>query len=67
MAIMLSPREQEIMVLIAEGYSVKEVAAKLYLSIQTAYTYRDRIKKKLKLKNNVEIARYAIKKNFIQL
>lgn len=56
----LSPREFEIMRLIAAGDSVKEIADKLFLSIPTVYTYRTRIYEKMKMKSDNEIIQYCI-------
>jgi two-component system, NarL family, invasion response regulator UvrY len=56
----LSPREFEIMRLIASGITVKEIADKLFLSIPTVYTYRSRIYEKMKMKSDNEIIQYCI-------
>jgi DNA-binding NarL/FixJ family response regulator len=56
----LSGREQEIMVMLATGKKVKDIAADLNLSISTVFTYRVRIFEKLKIKSNVELTHYAI-------
>jgi len=56
----LSPREFEIMTLIASGKSVKDVAEQLFLSIPTIYTYRTRIFEKMNMKNDSEIVQYCI-------
>ena len=57
---LLSDREFQVLRLIASGKDVDEIADELFISVKTVRTYRDRILEKLKLKNNVEIARYAI-------
>jgi len=56
----LSNREQEIMIMLASGKKVKDIAKDLQLSISTVFTYRVRIFEKLKLKSNVELTHYAI-------
>jgi len=56
----LSAREFEIMVHIAGGKTVGEIAAGLNLSVKTVSTYRTRILEKMNLKNNAEIMRYAM-------
>lgn len=57
---LLSSREQEIMVMLASGKKVKDIAKDLNLSISTVFTYRVRIFEKLKIKSNVELTHYAI-------
>ncbi|HLP06012.1 MAG TPA: response regulator transcription factor, partial [Paludibacter sp.] len=56
----LSNREQEIMLMLASGKKVKDIATELQLSISTVFTYRVRIFEKLNLKNNVELTHYVI-------
>lgn len=55
----LSPREQEVLRLIGQGLKTSEVAQALCLSPKTIETYREKLKKKLGLKNAAELARYA--------
>ena len=61
----LSNREQEIMVMLASGKKVKDIAADLQLSISTVFTYRVRIFEKLKIKNNVELTHYALNNKLV--
>jgi len=56
----LSEREFRVMVMIASGYSIKEISERLFLSIKTVSTYRTRILKKMNFKNNSELIRYSI-------
>jgi two-component system invasion response regulator UvrY len=56
----LSDREYEIFRMIAAGKSGNEIGRALHLSPKTVSTYRTRIFQKTKLKNNAELARYAI-------
>jgi DNA-binding CsgD family transcriptional regulator len=60
----LSEREAEVLKLIALGYSNKEIAAQMKLSIKTIETYKVRSIKKLGLKNRVEIVRYAARQGW---
>ncbi|MCK9374603.1 MAG: response regulator transcription factor [Syntrophobacterales bacterium] len=60
----LSPREIEIIKLIAEGKSSKEIAEILFLSFRTIQNHRTRIMKKLNLKKNTDLVRYAIRKGY---
>ncbi len=56
----LSAREKEIMLKLAKGQKVKDIASELELSVSTVFTYRMRIMEKLNMKSNVELARYSI-------
>ena len=61
----LSDREYQVMCLLANGKTVKEVAADLSLSVKTISTYRTRILEKMALKNNSQIMRYAVRHHLI--
>ncbi|MBZ5648670.1 MAG: response regulator transcription factor [Acidobacteriia bacterium] len=61
----LTPREREVVQLLAEGKSTKEVAAILGLSVKTAETHRSNIMRKLSLHSVSELVRYAIRNNII--
>jgi DNA-binding NarL/FixJ family response regulator len=56
----LTPREREVLQLIAEGKNAKEIAFLLDISVSTVETFRHLIMKKLKLKTVAELTRYAI-------
>jgi DNA-binding NarL/FixJ family response regulator len=56
----LAERELEVFRLIGQGFSSREIARKLYLSIKTIGTYRERIKEKLNLRHANELIRYAV-------
>jgi two-component system, NarL family, invasion response regulator UvrY len=62
----LSEREFQIFCKLAEGESVSEIAAKLFLSVKTVSTYRARILEKMAMKTNADITYYAIKNNLVQ-
>lgn len=62
----LSGREREILQLIAEGKSTKEIAASLSLSVKTIETHRARLMAKLDIHETAGLVRYAIRKGFIQ-
>ena len=55
----LSPREQEVMRLIARGYAYKEVARKLFISVKTVETHVSAVLRKLQLSSRHELARWA--------
>ncbi|MCF8107026.1 MAG: response regulator transcription factor [Desulfohalobiaceae bacterium] len=57
----LTHREQEIMHLLAKGYSSKQVAKKLFISIKTVDNHRTHILNKLGLSSTIELIRYAVK------
>ena len=61
----LSDREYQVMLLIASGMTVKEIADKLSLSVKTISTNRARIMNKTAMKSNAEIIHYAIKQGLI--
>jgi DNA-binding NarL/FixJ family response regulator len=61
----LSNREYEIMCMIAEGKTVKEIAVELSLSINTINTYRRRILEKMKMKIDSELIRYCVENKLI--
>ena len=56
----LSEREVEVIKLVAQGFSNKEIARRLALSIKTAETYRARAADKLGLRTRADIVRYAV-------
>jgi DNA-binding NarL/FixJ family response regulator len=62
----LSPREREIVQLLAEGKSNKEVATALGISVKTAETHRAAIMKKLDMKSFSELVRYAVRNHIVQ-
>jgi DNA-binding NarL/FixJ family response regulator len=61
----LSLRQQEVVQLLAEGRSTKEVAAVLGLSTKTAETHRSAILHKLRLHNIAELTRYAVSQHIV--
>lgn len=63
----LTPREQEIMVLLAEGLSSKEIADKLFISPKTVDNHRSNIFRKLNLHSVIELIRYAARLGIIDV
>lgn len=61
----LTPREQEILQLLADGYSNQEIAEKLVISPSTVHTHRTNLMEKLNLSKRFELVRYARKHGFI--
>lgn len=62
---LLSDREYQTFIMIASGKSLSEMAASLSLSPKTVSVYRSRVLEKMQLKNNVEIAQYAVKNGLV--
>jgi two-component system, NarL family, invasion response regulator UvrY len=56
----LSDREFQVMLKLAEGKSISEIAKQLFLSAKTVTTYRARIMEKMNMKSNAEVTRYVI-------
>jgi len=63
----LSAREREVLQLVAEGWSTKDIAAHLYVSIKTIETHRRQIMKKLEIFNVADLTKYAIRQGFTSL
>lgn len=62
----LSQRESEVVRLILQGRSIQEMSEDLQLSDKTVNTYRYRLYSKLKIKNDVELTRLAVKFNYLE-
>lgn len=63
----ITPREREVVQLLAEGKSTKEVAVALNLSVKTAETHRSNIMRKLDLHSISELVMYAVRNNIVQV
>lgn len=61
----ISPRETEILTLIARGQSAKEIARDLDISVRTAETHRQNIRRKLGAKNSAELTLIAVKNGLV--
>ena len=57
----LTPRQREVLQLLAEGVNIKQVAARMHLSVKTIETHRAQIMKKLDFQNVAELTKYAIR------
>ena len=62
----LTPREQEVVKLIAEGHTSEEIAATLVISKKTVERHRANILEKLGMRNRVELTRYAIRRGLVE-
>jgi DNA-binding CsgD family transcriptional regulator len=58
---MLTPREKDVLQMIGEGYSSKEIAQSFGLSVRTIDTHRSNIMRKLKLRGATDMTRLAAK------
>jgi DNA-binding NarL/FixJ family response regulator len=63
----LSGREREILQMIAEGRTTKQIALKLHISVKTVETHRRKIMVKLNIFNIAELTKYAIRKGLTAL
>ena len=62
----LTPREIEVLKLIAEAHTSREIASLLVISIKTVERHRQHILDKLGMRDRVELTRYAIRRGLIQ-
>jgi DNA-binding NarL/FixJ family response regulator len=62
----LTPRELQVLKLIAEGYTSKQIAEELVISVKTVDRHRQNILDKLGMSDRVELTRYAIRRGLIQ-
>jgi two-component system, NarL family, response regulator NreC len=62
---LLSDREKEVLTLIAKGFSNKEIAEQLVISVKTVETHKGKVMEKLSLKTRPELVQYAIKKGLL--
>ena len=61
----LSDREREVLALLALGYTNKEVAERLYLSVRTVESHRARIQRKLLVSSRAELVRHALERDLL--
>ena len=61
----LSPREREVMRLIARGYTYKEIARQLSLSVKTVETHVSAVLRKLQLSSRYELTRWATDRRLV--
>jgi two-component system response regulator NreC len=62
----LSPREKQVLRLVALGYTSRQIANQLYLSIKTVGTYRSRLMTKLNLRSRPALVRYALRRGLLE-
>ncbi|MGC4000461.1 MAG: response regulator transcription factor [Anaeromyxobacter sp.] len=61
----ITPRERELAVLLADGYSSKEAAARLNISVRTADTHRASLMRKLDARNLADVVKYCIRNGLV--
>ena len=62
---LLSPREREVLRLVALGYTSRQIADQLFLSVKTVGTYRGRLMAKLNLRSRPALVRYALERGLL--
>jgi two-component system response regulator NreC len=62
---LLTSREREVLKLIADGYTSRQIADQLYLSLKTVLGHRTRIMDKLDIHNKAELIKYVIKEGLV--
>jgi DNA-binding NarL/FixJ family response regulator len=63
----LTPREREVLQLVAEGRTTREIAARLHVSVKTIETHRKQIMDKLELRSVAELTKYAVREGLTSL
>ncbi len=63
---LLTPREEEVLKLVAEGHSSKHIAELLFISIKTVHRHRANLLHKLGLRDRLELTRYAIRAGLVE-
>jgi len=64
---LLTPREREVIQLVAEGKTTKEIANTLSLSVKTAETHRTNLMRKLDLHSIADLTLYAVRNGIVQI
>jgi DNA-binding NarL/FixJ family response regulator len=61
----LTPRERQVMRLLARGYAYKEIAAELFISVKTVETHASNVLRKLQLSNRHQLTRWAVDRRML--
>ncbi len=61
----LTPRQREVLQLVAEGKSAKEIAASLFISVKTVEFHKKHLMEELNLRTSAELIRYAVEQGFV--
>ncbi|MEU5312537.1 response regulator transcription factor [Streptomyces sp. NPDC021562] len=62
----LTAREEEVLKLVAEGHTSKEIAEMLFISIKTVHRHRENVLRKLGLRDRLQLTRYAIRAGLVE-
>ncbi|WP_274651362.1 response regulator transcription factor [Paenibacillus humicola] len=62
----LSPRETEVLIFLANGFTNKEISSKLFISVKTVETHRSNIMRRLQLESRADLVNYALKNGYIE-
>ena len=65
--IKLTPRQREVLQLIAEGHPIREIASLLHISVKTVDNHRANLMQKLDLHSTADLTQYAIRKGIVSL
>jgi DNA-binding NarL/FixJ family response regulator len=63
----ISPRQREVLIGVAEGFSSKEIAARLNIGVRTVDTHREVVARRLNIRNAADFTKYAIQHGYIQV
>ena len=63
----LTPREREVLQLLAEGMAAKEIAAHLNVSVKTVETHRRNMMEKLNMRSIAELTKYAVREGLVSI
>jgi DNA-binding NarL/FixJ family response regulator len=63
----LTAREEEVLQLIAQGYSNKEISTKLKIAVKTVESHKTNLMQKLELRSRTEIVRYAVRQGWLEV
>ena len=63
----LTEREREVLKLVAEGYSNREISEQLFISVKTVLGHREKIMQKLDIHSRTDLIKYAIRKGVISV
>jgi len=61
----LTPREREVLIYVAQGYTNRQIAEKMHVSVRTAERHRYNMMKKATFRNKAEVIRYAVRRGLI--